>query len=103
MSGLIPDSRILNRIFLIRGQKVMIDFDLADLYEMDVAQLKRQVRRNQERFPDDFMFVLTPNEYESLRCQIGILKRGHHTKYLPFAFTEHGVTMLSSVLNSRRA
>jgi len=92
---------IQNKIYEIRGQKVMLDFDLADLYGIETAQLKRQVRRNLERFEgDDFMFEVTRDEL--LRCQIGILKagRGHHFKYLPFAFTELGVAMLSSVLSS---
>lgn len=88
----------------IRGVRVMLDADLARLYGVEAKQLKRQVRRNRERFPGDFVFVLTHEENESLRCQIGTLKtRGAHAKYLPFAFTEQGVAMLSSVLNSPRA
>ena len=82
----------------------MIDRDLAELYEVETKQLKRQVRRNIERFPIDFMFELTKEEYNSLRCQIGTLERkGKHSKYLSMAFTEQGVAMLSSVLNSKRA
>ncbi len=81
----------------------MLDGDLARLYGIDVRQLKRQVRRNRGRFPGDFMFVLTPREYAFLRCQFGTLRWGAHAKYLPFVFTEQGVAMLSSVLNSARA
>jgi hypothetical protein len=91
-------------IYVLRGQRVMLDYDLAAIYDTEVLQLKRQVRRNLERFPQDFMLTLTPEEYESLRCQIGILKkRGQHSKYPPFAFTEQGVAMLSGVLSSPRA
>jgi len=90
-------------IYMIRGHKVMLDSDLAELYAVEVKQLKRQVRRNIERFPADFMFQISKEEYESLRCQIGTLKRGEHSKYLPYAFTEQGVAMLSSVLHSKRA
>ena len=75
----------------------MIDRNLAELYGVETKQLKRAVRRNIERSPSDFMFELTKQEYDSLRCQIGTLKRGEHTKYLPMAFTEQGVAMLSSV------
>ena len=100
---ILPDEIIMNQIYYMRGHKVMLDTDLAELYEVENKQLKRQVRRNAERFPEDFMFELTINEYNSLRNQIGTLKRGEHTKYLPMAFTEQGVSMLSSVLNSSRA
>jgi hypothetical protein len=82
--------------------KVMLDRDLAELYEVETGQLKRQVRRNIGRFPDDFMFELTAAEFENLRCQIGISSWGG-TRYMPMAFTEQGVAMLSSVLNSERA
>ena len=99
-SQLIPDEIIMNQIYYIRNQKVMLDFDLAILYQVETKQLKRQVRRNHDRFPDDFMFELSPDEYQVLRSQIGTLKRGEHAKYLPMAFTEQGVSMLSSVLNS---
>ena len=78
----------------------MLDTDLAELYGVETKQLKRQVRRNSERFPEDFMFELTQQEYEILRSQFGTLKRGEHSKYAPMAFTEQGVAMLSSVLNS---
>ena len=102
-TGLIPGETIESKIFLLRGEKVMIDSDLAILYKVEVKQLKRAVNRNIERFPDDFMFRLTKEEYQALRCHFGTLKRGGHAKYLPYAFTEQGVAMLSSVLNSKRA
>jgi hypothetical protein len=95
---------IQSKIFEIRGQKVMLDFDLAEMYGVETSQLKRSVRRNIERFEgDDFMFEVTREELS--RCQIGILNKGQgsNIKYLPFAFTELGVSMLSSVLNSKTA
>ncbi len=95
---------IRNKIYEIRGQRVMLDFDLANAYGVETSQLKRQVRRNIERFEgDDFMFEVTRDELS--RCQIGTLdiKRGQNIKYLPFAFTELGVAMLSSVLKSKVA
>jgi hypothetical protein len=97
---------IQNKIYEIRGQRVMLDFDLADLYETETKRLKEAVRRNIARFPSDFMFELTNEEYDSLRSQIASLKnlkRGEHSKYLPFAFTEQGVAMLASVLKSETA
>lgn len=100
---LIPVERISSKIYLIRSEKVLLDFDLAELYGVETKQLKRAVRRNIDRFPLDFMFPLTKDEYNSLRSQIGTLKRGEHSKYLPYAFTEQGVAMLSSILNSERA
>jgi len=93
----------MNQIYYVRGQKVMLDTDLATLYEVETKQLKRQVRRNLDRFSEDFMFELTLKESNSLRCQIGTLEKGAHSKYLSMAFTEQGVAMLSSVLNSTRA
>src|SRR5687767_9978880 len=101
----ISDETVLNKIYVVRGQKVMIDIDLADLYEIEAKRLKAAVRRNRERFPSDFMFQLNQKEWNSLRTQIASLKkgRGGHTKYLPFVFTEQGVAMLSSVLNSPAA
>ena len=81
----------------------MIDRDSAVLYGVETKQLKRQVRRNSERFPENFMFELTKKENEELRCQFGSLKQGVHFKYPPFVFTEHGVLMLSSILNSELA
>ena len=101
----LTDNSIQNIIYDIRGVKVMLDYDLATMYEVDVAQLKRQVRRNLDHFPKDFMFELTTEEFTALRCQNGILKtgRGQHSKYLPFAFTEEGVAMLSGLLRSKIA
>jgi hypothetical protein len=99
----IPDEVLLNKIYLIRGQKVMLDSDLAELYEVKTKRLKEQVRRNKERFPEDFMFELTAEEYQQIKNQFGQAGRGEHSKYAPFAFTEHGVLMLSSVLSSDRA
>ena len=95
---------IRSKIYDIRGQKVMLDFDLAEMYGVETAQLKRAVRRNVERFEgEDFMFELSKEELS--RCQIGILNtgRGSNFKYMPFAFTELGVAMLSSVLRSKTA
>ncbi len=99
----IPDEVIINKIYVIRGQKVMLDRDLAELYGVETKQLKRQVRRNIERFPLSFMFELTKEENQELRSQIGTLKQGANFKYPPFVFTEHGILMLSSVLNSELA
>ena len=131
--NLIPVDRIENKILYLRRQKVMIDYDLAVLYDVPVKRLNEQVKRNLERFPDDFMFQLTKNEANLisqfatsssvsisqivtskrknsqdktiLRSQFATLKkgRGEHIKYLPYAFTEQGVAMLSSVLRSKRA
>lgn len=78
---------IQNKIFEIRGMRVMLDFDLAELYQVETKNLKRAVKRNIERFPDDFMFELTANEWEILRCNFGTSKWGG-TRYMPFAFTE---------------
>ena len=103
MTTLVPIELIASKIYLIRELKVMLDRDLAELYGVETKRLKEQVRRNIERFPQDFMFELTKDEYQALRSQIATLKRGQHSKYAPFAFTEHGVLMLSSVLNSERA
>jgi len=94
---------ISSKIYSIRGSKVMLDRDLAMLYEVETRALKQAVRRNIQRFPEDFMFELTENEELSLRSQNVTLKRGEHSKYLSFAFTEQGVAMLSSVLRSERA
>ena len=98
----IIQEEILNKVYLIRGKKVMLDFDLAELYEVETKRLKESVRRNINRFPDDFMFELTENELESLRTQFASSKRGG-IRYMPFAFTEQGLAMLSSVLNSEKA
>jgi hypothetical protein len=98
----VPSERIEKRIFWLRGEKVMLDSDLAELYEVETKILKRAVRRNIERFPDDFMFELTEKEWEVLKYQFGTSKRGG-VRYLPFVFTEPGVAMLSSVLKSKKA
>ena len=93
---------IQTKIHTIREERVMLDFDLAELYEVETKVLKQAVRRNIERFPDEFMFELTPAEFKILRSQIVTSSWGG-TRYPPFAFTEHGVAMLSSVLNSPKA
>lgn len=98
-----PDTTVTDRIHMIRGQKVMLDRDLAELYGVETKQLKRQVRRNLGRFPEDFMFELTMEEAESSRSQFGTLKQGANIKYVPMAFTEQGVAMLSSVLGREQA
>jgi phage regulator Rha-like protein len=97
--------RVERNILLIRGHRVMLDTDLAILYGVPTKRLNEQVRRSKKRFPSDFMFQLTPEEVERLRSQIATLKpgRGQHRKYSPYAFTEQGVAMLSSVLHSERA
>ena len=99
---------VTGKIYLIRGQKVLLDSDLAELYGVETRVLNQAVKRNLNRFPQDFMFQLNEEEFAgwgSLRSQIVTLKpgRGAHRKYLPYAFTEQGVAMLSSVLNSERA
>ena len=103
MKSIVTGASIESKIFLIHGQKVMLDSDLAELYGVEVKQLKRQVRRNIDRFPADFMFQLSQEDHDSLRRHFGTLKRGEHSKYLPYVFTEQGVAMLSSVLNSKKA
>lgn len=90
---------IQNKIYEIRGTKVMLDFDLAEMYGTETKYLKRSVKCNIKRFPSDFMFELTKEEFESLRCNFSTSKRGG-IRYMPFAFTEHGVAQLSSILNS---
>jgi len=103
MNELIELNNITGRIYTIRGAKVILDRDLAVLYGVETKVLKQAVRRNIKRFPQDFMFELTKEENKSLRSQIVTLKRGQHSKYMPFAFSEQGVAMLSSVLKSERA
>ena len=102
-----PDTLALQaerRIFLLRNLRVMFDYDLAELYDVETGALNRAVKRNDERFPDDFMFQLKAEEYEALKCQIGISRDwGGRRRSLPYAFTEQGVAMLSSVLRSPRA
>ncbi len=100
----VTETLIENKIFVIRNQKVMLDFDLAEMYGVETKALKQAVKRNIERFPEDFMFELSPEEVENLsRSQFVTLKRGQNIKYPPYAFTEHGVLMLSSVLRSESA
>jgi len=103
MTTVVPIESIVSKIIFLRSEKVLLDLDLAELYGVETKQLKRAVRRNIDRFPPDFMFELTKEEYDSLRYQFGTLKRGEHSKYLPMAFTEQGVAMLSSVLKSKSA
>jgi hypothetical protein len=98
----IPDDVIMSKIYYIRNQKVMIDRDLADLYQVDTRRLNEQVKRNIKRFPEDFMFQLTQKEFENLISQIATSSWGGIRK-MPYVFTEHGVLMLSGVLNSDRA
>jgi len=99
----IPEEVIMNKIYIIRNQKVMLSNDLAELYQVETKVLNQQVKRNSGRFPERYVFKLTTGEYKSLRSQFVTLKRGQHTKYPPYAFTEHGVLMLSNVLKSKRA
>jgi hypothetical protein len=100
----IPDEAIINKIYLIRDQKVMIDRDLAELYGVETKRLKEAVRRNRQRFPDDFMFVLTREEFQNWRTQIASSKSDlMGLRYSPYCFTEQGVTMLSCILNSQKA
>jgi len=98
----IADERIIDKIYLIRGQKVMLDRDLATLYGVTTGNLNKSVKRNIKRFPDDFMFQLNEEEFKILLFQIGIASWGG-TRTLPYAFTEQGVAMLSGILNSDRA
>ena len=111
-TGLVPIERIERNIYLIRGEKVMLDRDLASLYGVTTKAFNQAVKRHLDRFPEDFMFELTMEEARNwwagviaprLRSQNVTLKRGQHIKYRPHAFTEHGILMLSSVLNSNRA
>jgi hypothetical protein len=99
---MIPDETIINKIYLIRGQKVMLDSDLAEMYAVETRRLNEQVKRNMDRFPADFMFQLTEQEFENLKSQNATSSWGGRRK-LPNAFTEYGVLMLSSVLNSQEA
>jgi phage regulator Rha-like protein len=99
----IPDELIVRRIHVMRGKKVMLDRDLAALYGVETRVLTQAVRRNKDRFPEEFMFQLTWEEAEASRSQNGRAKRGGNIKYRPYAFTEPGVAMLSSVLRSKRA
>ena len=103
MDGLALNERIEKRILILRGQKVMLSTDLAELYEVAPKVLVQAVKRNIERFPSDFMFQLDFQEVRRSRSQIVTLNRGQNVKYLPYAFTEQGVAMLSTVLKSKRA
>ena len=104
MKDLIPTEQIERAIFLIRGQKVILDTDLARLYGVTAKRLNEQVKRNRHRFPDDFAFQLSSAEFASLRSQIAISKKGRGgRRYAPYAFTEHGAIMAANVLYSRRA
>jgi hypothetical protein len=102
-SIVVPLERIEQKILGIRGHKVILDSDLAELYGVETGMLVRQVKRNISRFPEDFMLTLNSKEWESLRCQIGTSKGRGGRRYLPYVFTEQGVAMLSSVLGSERA
>lgn len=102
MKGLIPLERIESRILFIRGEKVILDSDLAKLFGVTTKRLNEQVKRNVSRFPKDFMFQLTGEEVESMRSQFATASR-RNIRYLPFAFTEHGALMAANVLNSQRA
>ncbi len=99
MNEIIP---IHHKIYTLRGKQIMLDSDLAELYQVETKVFNQAVKRNSERFPDDFMFQLSEEEYESLRSQFVTLEtgRGKHRKYMPYAFTENGVYMLSAVLKS---
>lgn len=102
-TSLVPFERIASAIYVIRGQKVMLDLDLAALYGVKTKTLKRAVRRNRKRFPEDFMFILDRQEVTDLRCQFGASSSWGGMRYAPMAFTEQGVAMLSAVLHSERA
>jgi len=95
--------KIQTKIYEIRGQKVILDFDLAELYDTETKYLKRSVKVNIKRFPPDFMFELSKSEWETLRCNFSTSNNRGGTRYLPFAFTEQGVAMLSGILNSDKA
>jgi len=100
--SIIPIERIAAHIYVIRGENVMLDSDLAELYGVETGHLVRAMKRNEDRFPADFSFQLTKEEFEDLKCQIGISSWGGR-RYAPWAFTEHGVAMLSAVLRSKQA
>ena len=103
-NALVPTVAIQQRIFFIRGQKVMLDVHLAELYRVATKNLNKAVRRNKDRFPGDFMLQLTKEEFNSLRFHFGTSNAGKGgRRYLPYAFTEQGIAMLSSVLHGRRA
>lgn len=99
---LLPEQEIIGRIYLVNNQKIMLDFDLALLYEIPTKRINEQVKRNIDRFPEDFMFQLSQKQWENLRSQIATANH-EKRRNLPFAFTEHGVLMLSSVLSNQKA
>ncbi len=102
--SIIPDDTVINKIYFIRNKKVMIDRDLAMLYGVETKRLKEQVKRNLERFPEDFMFVLSKEEFQNWRSQIATSNSDKMSlRYAPMVFTEHGVLMLSSILSSEKA
>jgi hypothetical protein len=102
--SILPEENIVHRIFFIRGRKVMLDFDLARLYDTETRALKQQVRRNMDRFPEDFMFMLDKQEWDELITDCDMFQANiRHMPFPPFAFTEQGVAMLSSVLKSKKA
>jgi phage regulator Rha-like protein len=102
--SLIPIERIEQKIYVLRGERVMIDSDLAEIYGVTTFNFNKAVKRNINRFPEDFMFQLTKEEYESLRFQIGMSKTGRGgRRYLPYVFTEHGAIMAANILSSERA
>lgn len=103
LQSVIPVERIISTIYLIRGEKVMLDSDLAQLYGVQTGALVRGMKRNIDRFPHDFAFQLTSPEFENLKCQTGISSRWGGRRTPPHAFTEQGVAMLSSVLHSKKA
>jgi len=101
---MVPDEVVMNKIYLIRNKKVMIDRDLAELYGVETKRLKEQVRRNKDRFPDDFMFEMSKEEFDEWRSKKQMSEEDRKgLRYAPFCFTEHGVLMLSSVLHSQQA
>ena len=99
----IAEDIIISKIYNVRGKQVMLSHDLAELYQVETKVLNQQVKRNMGKFPERYMFQLTQDEHDRLRSQNVTLKRGQYVKYLPYAFTEHGILMLSSVLKSQRA
>lgn len=102
LQTLVADQKILNKIYVVRGEKIMLDSDLAEMYGVETKRLKESVKRNLDRFPKDFMLALTEKEWLNLRSQIVTSSWGG-ARYKPFAFTEQGVAMLSSILNSKTA
>ena len=102
-SLIIPDEVVLSKIYLVRNQKIMLDRDLAELYGLKAIRLREQVKRNIERFPENFMFQLTGEEADSMVSQNAIPSKKHLGGFLPYAFTEHGVLMLANILRSERA